>query len=98
RFSRDWSSDVCSSDLSVESIWQNYRRLKNHKFDFIVNFSEEWSAACLSLLLNTKYYALKSLKWKQWLMVNLKIDQLPNKHLVEKIGRASCRERVDVAV
>jgi len=81
-FTLDENPYVDNIHFSVESIWQNYRRLKKQKFHFVVNLSEEWSAACITVLLRTKSYTLKSLRWKRWLMVSLKIDQLPNKHLV----------------
>ena len=81
-FTLDENPYVDNIHFSVESIWQNYRRLKKQKFHFIINLSEEWSATGLTLLLRTKSYTFESLRWKRWLMVSLKIDQLPNKHLV----------------
>lgn len=84
-FTLDENPYVDNIHFSLESVWQNYRRLKREKFHFVVNLSEEWSTRCLTLLLNAKTYTLKSLRWKQWLMVNLKIDQLPNKHLVQRM-------------
>ncbi len=84
-FTLDENPYVDNIHFSVESVWQNYRRLKKHNFNFVVNLSDEWSAVWLTRLLNKKAYTLKSLWRKQWLMVNLKIDQLPNKHLVQRM-------------
>jgi ADP-heptose:LPS heptosyltransferase len=67
------------------SIWKNYQRLKKEKYDIIVNLVEGWKPKWLAFLLNAETYSLESLRWKQWLMVNLKIDQLPNKHLVHRM-------------
>ena len=71
--------------FSLESVWENYRRLKREKYNIIINLSEDWNSRYLVSLLNVETWSLKSLRWKQWLMVNLKIDQLPNKHLVDRM-------------
>lgn len=68
-----------------ETVWRNYQNLKQQKYNIVVNLSEEWRSAFLVILLNIKSYSLKTIRWKRWLMVNLKIDQLPNKHLVHRM-------------
>jgi ADP-heptose:LPS heptosyltransferase len=67
------------------SILKNYRRLKGEKFDIVVNLREDTPSKWLSFFLGVKIYASKSIRWKQWLMVNLKIDQLPNQHFVDRM-------------
>ena len=59
-FTLDENPYVDNIHFSVESIWQNYRRLKKHNFNFVINLSEEWSAVWLTRLLNKKTYNLKS--------------------------------------
>ena len=68
-FILDENPYVDNIHFSLESVRQNYRRLKKEKFNLVINLSEEWQALSLTMLLNTKSYALKSLRWKQWLMV-----------------------------
>ncbi|HKZ38081.1 MAG TPA: glycosyltransferase family 9 protein [Chryseolinea sp.] len=70
------------------SLWKNYKRLKGEKFDLIVNLKQGWQARFLTSLLRVKTYSLKSLWWQEWLMVNFKIDQLPNDHLVNRMMKA----------
>jgi ADP-heptose:LPS heptosyltransferase len=84
-FALDENPYVDNVHFSLESTWQNYRRLKKEQFKILVNLSEEWDAMCLAFLLNVKTYSLKSLRFKRWLMVNLKIDHLPNKHVVQRM-------------
>ena len=84
-FTLDENPYVDNIHFSNASIWNNYRRLKREKFGIVVNLREDLNAKFLTLLLNAKTYALKSNRWKQWLMINLKIDKLPNHHLVHRM-------------
>jgi ADP-heptose:LPS heptosyltransferase len=70
------------------SFWKNYKRLKSEKFSLIVNLNERWRSKLLTFLFDAETYSLKSIWWKQWLMVNLKIDHLPNIHLVNRMMQA----------
>jgi len=65
------------------SWWKTWRKLKAEKFDIIVNLRTDWRSKILTFLFQTKTYSIDSMYWKQWLMVNLKINQLPNLHHVD---------------
>jgi ADP-heptose:LPS heptosyltransferase len=67
------------------TIWKNFQRLKRERFDLIADLTEGLKTKFLCLLLGAKTYKLKSIRWKRWLMVNLKIDQLPNRHVVDRM-------------
>jgi ADP-heptose:LPS heptosyltransferase len=85
-FTLDENPYVDQIHFLQQSSWKDYKRLKAEKFDVVVNLNEAWRTKWLTLLLNIKKtYSLNSLKWKQWLMVNLKIDKLPNMHLVRRM-------------
>src|SRR5690606_40670789 len=85
-FSRDWSSDVCSSDLDSERVSQAYARMNrcplgaaalagtSHPLD------REATAAALGFdgPVENTYDAVASADWE-----------------VDQIGRASCREGVE---
>src|SRR5690606_40439887 len=83
RFSRDWSSDVCSSDLlsffSIRRIIGEFILIKTLYF-YAVKIHEKYMLRCIQLAKNglgTTY---------------------PNPLVGSvKIGRASCRERVERA-
>src|SRR5690606_40553872 len=82
RFSRDWSSDVCSSDLELEQTGKIPRG---------------WIAGAY----NVEEWRVKGGNWVKLRDVSLSynlgsIKQL--KDLTIKIGRASCRERVEISV
>ncbi len=70
------------------SLRNNYKRLKSERFNLIVNLRVGWQSSLLTSLLGTNTYSLESHRWKEWLMVNLKIDQLPNIHLVSRMMKA----------
>src|SRR5690606_40670888 len=88
RFSRDWSSDVCSSDLLVlksvseivQKLMYSKEEAKRLKERFWTNFGQ-----FMSLVPNEEGVKVNWVNYKTGI-----------KHLYfRKIGRASCRERVD---
>ena len=84
-FTLDENPYVDRIHFSSQSIWETYRKLKGEKYDIAVNLGEGWASKWMTFLISRKTYSLESLRWKRWLMVNLKIDQLPNKHLVQRM-------------
>src|SRR5690606_40901270 len=79
RFSRDWSSDVCSSDLVMRTL------------------SKVGLAGLrLGLLIGDAAWLTEIEKIRLPYNINV-LTQLSAEFALEKIGRASCRERVEVA-
>ena len=67
------------------SFWKLVRDLQLQKFDAIVNLRTDWLSKLISFLLFKKTSSFRSTHWSQWLMVNLKINHLPNVHYVDKM-------------
>ncbi len=67
------------------SFWKLVRHLQQQKFDVIVNLRTDWLSKLLSFLLFTKTYSYRSTRMSRWLMVNLKINHLPNVHHVDRM-------------
>jgi ADP-heptose:LPS heptosyltransferase len=67
------------------SFWKSVSNLRREKFDIVVNLRHDWRSKWLTFFLLTRTYSPPSTRWKQWLMVNLKINQLTNVHYVEKL-------------
>src|SRR5690606_40315792 len=91
RFSRDWSSDVCSSDLEqnekVAALWENERLIKEQNVyleKMVLSRTEELE------------HALKNLQNTQTQLVNQEKMASLGQLTAGKIGRASCRERVAI--
>src|SRR5690606_40962432 len=94
RFSRDWSSDVCSSDLRLASqltgwtlnvMTEDDIRAKQEAEtgDVLRNFLEELDVdeELAQILVDEGFTSLEEIAY------------VPMEEMLEKIGRASCRER-----
>ena len=70
----------------LSTLWWN---LKKERYDLIVNLNPRWRSKLLSLsLFGTPQYSLKSIFWRKWLMVNLKINNIRSRHAVDRIMHA----------
>src|SRR5690606_39415133 len=86
RFSRDWSSDVCSSDLGIPNLFNpNEKDILEGKIELAkeiaLSTKPEGALACVKGMIERRDRTRV-------------IQDLEAKILI-KIGRASCRERVD---
>ena len=61
------------------------RRLRAQRFDVVVNLRRDWKTRLLVLLLGVRNVSVQTDRWRQWLMIHLKINHLRNGHLVEKM-------------
>src|SRR5690606_39582093 len=94
-FSRDWSSDVCSSDLIVNAIEEGRIVFSNARktsfFLVTTNFAEITTLVTLVALGLPMALTATQILW-----LNLVTDGVCD--IALEIGRASCRERVQIAV
>jgi ADP-heptose:LPS heptosyltransferase len=84
-FTLDENPYVDNIHFYQPTVWKNFARLRPEKYELVVNLAEGWNAKVLATLLNFKNFSIDAMRWKRWLMVNFKIDQLPNKHLVTRM-------------
>ncbi|MEM6522860.1 MAG: glycosyltransferase family 9 protein [Bacteroidota bacterium] len=59
-------------------------RLKKEKFDLIIDLHGNLRTRIIKLRLGVKSYTFNKLNWEKWLLVNLKINKLPNVHIVDR--------------
>src|SRR5690606_39642393 len=85
RFSRDWSSDVCSSDLSIFNNEDIIRFFE----DLGVTLKEEDRGRMFPVSNSAKSVLEALLKRMEGLNIEIRTN-------CPEIGRASCRERVKV--
>jgi len=62
--------------------------LRTEKFDLIIDLHNNLRSWRLSLLLNVKTHRFPKLNIHKWLMVNWKVNILPQKHIVERYFEA----------
>ena len=62
--------------------------LKNEKFDIIIDLQKNLRSYQLKRELRVKSYTFPKLNIEKWLLVNLKINKLPDVHIVERYFKA----------
>jgi ADP-heptose:LPS heptosyltransferase len=67
-----------------QNFWQKSLLLRHERYNFVFDFECSFRSSVISLICNTKTIRFKKLKWQHWLMVNFKINALPNKHLTDR--------------
>ena len=70
--------------LLNESLTELIQELKQEKFDFIVDLHHNLRTFRIKSALGTKSFSYNKLNIEKWLMVNLKINKLPNVHIVDR--------------
>src|SRR5690606_39642718 len=89
RFSRDWSSDVCSSDLKKPPYSFQYNQIQlPAKNSLAIDYWGYYNGANNEDIKDYKFYDLDVPGY----VINQEITNTGS-----KIGRASCREREDIS-
>lgn len=60
------------------------KQLKAEEFDVIIDLHNNLRTRIIKLRLGVKSYAFDKLNWEKWLLVNFKVNKLPNIHIVER--------------
>ena len=60
------------------------KELKKEKYDLVIDLHHNLRTLTLKLKLGVKTYSFNKLNYAKWLKVNLKVDKLPNMHIVER--------------
>ncbi len=58
--------------------------LKKEKYDYIIDLHHNLRTLVIKKRLGVKSHSFNKLNFKKWLLVNLKIDKLPNIHIVDR--------------
>ncbi len=59
-------------------------QLRAEKYDYIIDLHRNLRSLQLKLLLSAKSYTFDKINWQKWLLVNWKINRLPDLHIVER--------------
>ncbi len=60
------------------------RELKNEHFDYIIDLHHNLRSALLKSRIRTLSFSFPKLNVQKWLLVNLKINRLPDRHIVDR--------------
>lgn len=63
---------------------QLIKQLKAERFDYIIDLHNNLRTFRIKLLLGIKSFSFNKLNFEKWLLVNLKINRLPQKHIVDR--------------
>ncbi|MCX7955129.1 MAG: glycosyltransferase family 9 protein [Bacteroidales bacterium] len=66
------------------NIKDTMREIKNYNIDYIIDLHKSLRSYLFRLLLLKKTYSFPKLNFKKWLIVNFKINLLPNIHIVDR--------------
>jgi len=58
--------------------------LRAERYDYIVDLHNNLRSLQLKFFLSAKSYTFDKINWQKWLLVNWKINRLPNVHIVER--------------
>lgn len=70
--------------LLEDSVIQLVSELKTEKFDYVIDLHNNQRTLLIKLLLGTKTFSFNKINFEKWLMVNFKINRLPDKHIVDR--------------
>lgn len=66
------------------SLGKLIKNLKKEKYDLIIDLHNNLRTWWISTILHTKTYIYNKLNFRKWLFTNLKINLLPNTHVVDR--------------
>ncbi|MFC2114221.1 glycosyltransferase family 9 protein [Bacteroidota bacterium] len=64
------------------------RELKAEKFDYIIDLHKNFRSFKIKTALKEKSFTFKKHNWEKWLLVNRKINSLPDVHIVDRYFQA----------
>jgi ADP-heptose:LPS heptosyltransferase len=70
--------------LLNDSLFELIQQLKSEKFDFIIDLHNNLRTRIIKALIAGKSYSFNKLNFEKWMLVNFKINWLPNVHIVDR--------------
>src|SRR5690606_1714191 len=58
--------------------------LKNERYDYVVDLHKNLRSLKVKMALNAPNFSFNKLNFEKWLMVNFKLNRLPDKHIVDR--------------
>ncbi len=69
----------------LENSLNNFiKTLQTEDYDYIIDLHNNLRTSIIKLKLNKKNFSFEKLNFKKWILVNLKINKMPNIHIVDR--------------
>ena len=75
---------IDQTHLLEDSLSKTIKELRKEQFDYIIDLHSNLRSRLIKLQLKGKSFSFQKLNWQKWLLVNLKINILPKKHIVDR--------------
>jgi ADP-heptose:LPS heptosyltransferase len=75
--------------LDEKGLWNLIRRLRNEKFNYVIDLHNNQRSLLIKLMLGKPYRSFKKLNVEKWLLTNFKINRLPDVHIVDRYLEAA---------
>lgn len=75
--------------LDDRGLWNLIRRLRNEKFDYVIDLHNNQRSLLIKLMLGKPYRSFKKLNTEKWLLTRFKINRLPDTHIVDRYLKAA---------
>lgn len=83
--------DVLKANPYIDKLWlfddnldELSRRLLEENFDHVIDLHNNLRSGILKRKLKLPSFTVNKINWEKWLIVNLKINRLPDRHIVDR--------------
>jgi len=70
--------------LGQDGLGPLIKQLKQQRYDVVIDLHNNLRTRIIKLRLGVKAYTFNKINWAKWVMVNLKINIMPNVHIVDR--------------
>lgn len=70
--------------LDADGIGPLVKQLRAERYDYIIDLHNNLRTSLIKLLLGIPAFSFDKLNWQKWALVRLKVNVLPNRHIVER--------------
>lgn len=70
--------------LLEDKLYELIAKLKAERYDYVIDLHHNLRTLIIKTALSRKSFSFNKLNYEKWLKVNLKIDKLPSKHIVDR--------------
>lgn len=92
---KEENSQILSSNPYIDkllflqsSLFETVKMLRNERYDYVIDLHNNQRTWLIKQMLGVKSFSFPKINFEKWLMVNLKINRLPEVHIVDRYFNA----------